>query len=148
MSTIPFLFMRSADNFGSRPALLEPRSDNTIATLTYQELRERVQQFAGYLQQQNVTKGQRIMIWSSSCSNWLVAYFGSLLVGLVVVPLDVNTKEDFLQRLVEITEATFLITTQKNYTSLKSNSLPFIDIDALPGVILLQLNYQKLKKMI
>ncbi|GER88308.1 hypothetical protein KDW_24700 [Dictyobacter vulcani] len=132
MSTIPFLLMRSADRFSTRPALSEPLADDKMATLTYQELREQVQLFAGYLQQQNLTKGQRVMIWSASCSNWLVAYFGSLLVGLVVVPLDVNTKEDFLQRLVEITDATFLITTHKNYTSLRSNSLPFIDIDALP----------------
>ncbi|WP_338254859.1 AMP-dependent synthetase/ligase [Dictyobacter halimunensis] len=132
MHTIPRLFMRSVDRFGARPALLEPRSDNAVTTLTYNGLRERVLQFAGYLQQQNVSKGQRVMIWSASCSNWLVAYFASLLLGLVVVPLDVNTKEDFLQRLLEITDATFLITTQKNYTSLKSFSLPFIDIDALP----------------
>ncbi|GCE26989.1 hypothetical protein KDA_24730 [Dictyobacter alpinus] len=132
MSTIPLLFMRSADRFGTQPALTEPVADNQTVTLTYQELREQVQQFAGYLQQQNVQKGQRIMIWSPSCSNWLVAYFGSLLVGLVVVPLDVNTRQDFLQRLIEITEAKFLITSHKNYTSLQSQSLPFIDIDALP----------------
>jgi long-chain acyl-CoA synthetase len=132
MSTIPLLFERSVERFATRPALSEPLPDGSIATLTYQELQERIWQFAGYLQQQQVRKGQRVMIWSASCSNWLVAYFGSLLAGMVVVPLDVHTTENFLQSLIAITDTTFLITTHKNYNNLEHATPTFIDIDALP----------------
>lgn len=132
METIPSLFAQAVTAFSSRPALLEPGDGKQMTTLTYQQLQERVHTFAGYLQQQQLARGERIMIWSASRINWLIAYLGALLVGLVVVPLDVNSKEDFLQRIAEITETKFLITTRKQYQILQQSSLQLIDIDSLP----------------
>ncbi|HLZ58569.1 MAG TPA: AMP-binding protein [Ktedonosporobacter sp.] len=132
MTTIPQLFATAVERFGTHPALIEPVDDAQVSTLTYQELQERVESFAGYLQQQQIEKGERIMIWSASRANWLVAYFGALLVGMVVVPLDVNTREDFLGRIAETTEAKWLVTTQKQYSGLKQPAVALIPIDELP----------------
>ncbi len=132
MQTIPLLFRRSVERFGARPALIEPIEGNEISSLTYQDLQERAYSFAGYLQGQPITKGERLIIWSPSRIDWLVTYLGSLLVGLVVVPLDVNSKEDFLRRIAETTEAKFLVTTRKQYEGLHEPPLPLIDLDALP----------------
>jgi long-chain acyl-CoA synthetase len=107
-----------------------------MASITYQQLQTRIYAFSGYLQQQSLTKGDRLLIWSASRTEWLIAYLSSLLLGLVVVPLDNSSKEDFLQRIAQISEAKFLITTQKQYTALKNPSLPFIDIEALPEATL------------
>lgn len=134
MSTLPLLFARAAEKFATKTALIEPiEGSNEILSLSYQDLQERVHQFAGYLQQLGLTKGQRIMIWSPSRANWLISYFAALLVGLVIVPLDVNTREDFILRLVDITGATHLITTHKLFSKLKDSSLSFIDINDLPS---------------
>jgi len=134
MSTLPLLFARAAEKFATQPALIEPvEGSNEMLSLSYQELQEHVHQFAGYLQQQGLSQGQRIMIWSPSRANWLISYFASLLLGLVIVPLDVNTREDFILRLVDITETTHLITTHKLYSNLQHSSLAFIDIDSLPS---------------
>ncbi|MDQ6659990.1 MAG: AMP-binding protein, partial [Chloroflexota bacterium] len=73
-----------------------------------------------------------ILIWSGSRSDWFIAYLGALLVGVIVVPLDVNSKEDFLRRIAETTEAKLLVTTQKQYASLKQVLVPLIDLDNLP----------------
>ncbi len=132
MKTLPTLFTNAVERFSTYPALLEPEEGGAMTQLTYAELARRVQRFAGYLQHQQLQKGERVMIWSPSRINWLIAYFGSLQLGLVVVPLDVNTKEDFLQRLVVTTEARYLITTRKQYATLQQQTLPLIDLDALP----------------
>jgi long-chain acyl-CoA synthetase len=132
METIPLLFKDSVARSGAHLALIEPVEGGQISTLTYQALQERSCAFAGYLQQQNLATGERIMIWSASRSNWLIAYLGALLVGMVVVPLDNNSKEDFLQLIATATEARFLITTQKQFQSLHEPSFACIDIDALP----------------
>ncbi len=132
MDTIPLLFQASVERFRDSPALLEPGEGDEMSTLTYHALQERVHGFAGYLQQQSVVKGDRLLLWSASRSDWLIVYLGALLTGMVVVPLDVNTREDFLQRLAETTEARLLITTQKAYQSLKQPPLPLVDIDTLP----------------
>ena len=132
MTTIPELFFQSATQFGTRSALLEPLETGEVTCLTYADMQKRVEGFAGYLQQQQITQGDRLLIWCPSRIDWLIAYLGTLLVGMVVVPLDISSKEDFLQRIAETTEARFLITTEKQYKGLKEPSLPLIDIDALP----------------
>jgi long-chain acyl-CoA synthetase len=132
METIPLLFKESVARSGTRLALIEPVEGNTLSSLTYHALQERVFAFAGYLQQQHLAQGTRIMIWSPSRSNWLIAYLGALLVGMVIVPLDTNSREDFLQRIATTTDAKFLITTHKQFQELHEPSFSFIDIDTLP----------------
>src|SRR5579872_2679586 len=132
MQTINTLFATAVERFGDHPALIEPSEGAGMTTLTFRALQERVQGFAGYLQQQQLTKGDSLLIWSASRSDWMAAYLGALLVGVIVVPLDVSTKEDFLARIQETTNAKLLITTQKQYNSLKHPPVPLVDIDDLP----------------
>ena len=63
--------------------------------------------------------------------DWMVAYLAVLQVGGVVVPLDINSKEDFLREIAQTTEAKYLIATQQQFATLKSPPAPLIDIDAL-----------------
>ena len=132
MTTIPELFLQSVRQFGTRSALLEPAEGSEVTGITYTDMQKRIEGFAGFLQKQHISQGDRLLLWSPSRVDWLVAYLGSLLVGMVVVPLDVSSKEDFLHRIAETTEASFLVTTQKQYTDLKEPPVPLIDIDALP----------------
>ncbi|MEO8973576.1 MAG: AMP-binding protein [Ktedonobacteraceae bacterium] len=132
MESIPALFAPAVERYGDRPALIEPVEDTGISILTYRMVRERVQSFAGYLQSQSFQKGTPVIIWCASRADWLIAYLGALMVGVVVVPLDINSKEDFLARIVETTGAQLLITTQKQYDMLKQPLIPLVNIDALP----------------
>ena len=138
METINALFASAVKRFPDRPALLEPAEESgknkgELTTLTYRELQQRVEQFAGYLQGRQIAQSDRLLLWSASRINWVIAYLGGLLLGVVLVPLDVSSKEDFLTRVAETTEAKYLITTPKQYQSLKEPPLPLIDIDDLPG---------------
>lgn len=115
-----------------RTALIEPVEEARMTSVTYGDLLERVHSFAGYLQGEKLEKGDRILLWSASRIDWMVAYLGALLIGAVIVPLDVNSKEDFLSRIEQSTEAKYLITTQKQYSGLTQPHAPLINIDALP----------------
>src|SRR6266699_1716211 len=132
-TTINELFATAVTRYTKRPALLEPVEDNEIMCLTYSTLQQQVHDFCGYLQEQRIVKGDRILLWSGSRNNWMISYLGALLAGAVIVPLDVNSRQDFLARIADITEAKYLITTQKQYKTLRQPALPLIDIDALPS---------------
>lgn len=132
MNTIPLILKNAVERFATRPALIEPTGENALSTLTYSALQERVHGFAGHLQQQQVSRGERLMIWSASRADWLIAYLGALLVGMVVVPLDVSSREEFLRRIAETTGAKFLVTTRKQYEGLSQPPVPLIDLDDLP----------------
>jgi len=138
VETINELFANAVKRYPERPALIEPAEESSgakgsLTTLTYTELQQRIQQFAGYLQEQNIGKGERLLIWSASRSNWMVAYLGALLVGAVLVPLDISSKEDFLNKISRTTGAKLLITTGKQYETLKAPPLPLVDIEKLPA---------------
>ena len=135
-STLIDLFEHSAQQHAQRTVMIEPIEGGDVAAITYQELHEKVQGFAGYLQAQPFHKGDRIMIWSASRVNWMIAFLGALLAGLVVVPLDISNREDFFIKIAEATEAKALITTEKQYSGLKKPPVPFIDIEALPEGVL------------
>src|SRR5947209_16579000 len=126
MHTILDLFHNSVSRFKDQPALIEPADGGTMSILTYGMVQERARGFAGYLQQRGIAKGDRILIWCASRADWMCAYLGALLLGAVVVPLDVSSKEDFIRKLAETTEAKLLITTGKQYTSLKQPPLPLV----------------------
>jgi long-chain acyl-CoA synthetase len=132
MKTINTLFASAVVRFPGRTALLEPADDGSIVSYTYAELQQKVFAFTGYLQEQGFEKGQRVMVWAPSRADWMIAHLGVLLAGGVIVPLDNGSKEDFIERIAQTTEATHLITTGKQYTTLKKVSLPLIDLDNLP----------------
>jgi long-chain acyl-CoA synthetase len=134
MKTINELLYNAVSRSSERVVFIEPIGigEGDMTSLTYSNLLERVHSFAGYLQGEELEKGDRIILWSASCIDWMVAFFGALLIGAVVVPLDVNSKEDFLSKIEQSTEAKYLITTQKQYSGLNEHHVPFINIDALP----------------
>ncbi|HYB00032.1 MAG TPA: AMP-binding protein [Ktedonobacteraceae bacterium] len=132
MNTIKNLLQTAASQFGTRVAFIEPVSDGVMDSLTYQALLERAQGFAGALQEKELEKGDCLLLWAASRIDWMVAFLGAMLVGVVVVPLDVNSREDFLSKIEESTEAKYLITSQKQYSGLKESHVPLIDIDSLP----------------
>ena len=138
MSTIHELVASAAARFPERPALVEPSEGSEsgearMATLTYALLQQRVQQVAGAFQQQGIEKGDRVLIWSASQSNWMIAYLASLLVGAVVVPLDHHTPAEMLHKIIQITETTRLITTPNLYQQLKGTPPLLFDITHLPA---------------
>src|SRR5260370_38736473 len=132
MKTINELLHTAVSHYSERVVFIEPIGEGGMTSLTYSDLLDRVHNFAGYLQEEGLEKGDRIILWSASRIDWMIAYFGALLTGAVVVPLDVNSKEDFLSKIEQSTEAKYLITTQKQYSGLEQPHVPLINIDALP----------------
>ena len=132
METINELLATTVERNRDRLALLEPVEESRMTSLTYGALLERVHGFAGYLQGLKIEKGDRILLWAASRIDWMVAFLGAQQVGAVIVPLDVNSREDFVSKIAQTTEAKYLITTQKQYSSLKQPPAPLIAIDDLP----------------
>ncbi len=132
MKTIHELLHTAVARYGARIAFIEPEDEGRMVSLTYNDLLEQVRGFAGALQEKGLQKGDRLLLWSASRIDWMVAFFGTLLIGAVVVPLDINSKEELLSKIEQSTEAKYLITSQKQYSGLKQPHAPLIDIDALP----------------
>ena len=132
MKTMQELLRKAVSRSGTRVAFMEPVGDGDMVSLTYNDLLKQALGFAGALQEKGIQKGDRLLIWSVSRIDWIVAFLGAMLIGAVVVPLDINSKEDFLSKIEQSTEAKFLIASQNLYDGLKHAHSPLIDIDTLP----------------
>jgi fatty-acyl-CoA synthase len=80
----------SAAAWGERAAIVDGEH-----RCTYAELRRRALDVAGGFAGLGVRKGDRVAIWLPNALDWVVAFFGAIYAGAVVVPLNtaLSTKE-------------------------------------------------------
>jgi acyl-CoA synthetase (AMP-forming)/AMP-acid ligase II len=86
-STIPELVLGTADRLGDAEAVV----DGDLR-LTFTGLCERVRTAAGAFAAAGVRKGDRVAIWAPNSADWIVAAFGLLTAGGVLVTINTRFK--------------------------------------------------------
>ncbi|NUS55463.1 MAG: fatty acid--CoA ligase family protein [Streptomycetaceae bacterium] len=87
--TLPELVRTAADRFGDAEAVV----DGPLR-LTFAELADRVRTAAGAFASAGIGKGDRAAIWAPNSAEWIVAAFGLLTAGGVLVPVNTRFKAD------------------------------------------------------
>src|SRR6185369_699227 len=75
----------------------------------YARLRSTAFQFARDLEAQNISKGDRVLIWAANSPEWVTAFFGCLLRGAIVVPLDFESSAEFAARVQQQVDARLIL---------------------------------------
>src|SRR5580658_10450618 len=65
--------------------------------------------FARELDARQIGKGDRVMLWGENRAEWVAAFFGCVLRGVVVVPMDNGASADFAARVFRQVEARLLV---------------------------------------
>ncbi len=68
---------------------------------TYPQVAEGAFRFARELDGRGVGKGDRILLWGRNCAEWVAAFLGAALCGVVVVPIDDVATDDFARRIFQ-----------------------------------------------
>jgi long-chain acyl-CoA synthetase len=76
---------------------------------TYGKLAEIAFGLAHELKQRGVRTGDRVLLWGSNGAEWMAAFWGCLLRGAVVVPIDDGATVDFATRVARETSARLVI---------------------------------------
>jgi long-chain acyl-CoA synthetase len=76
---------------------------------SYRDTADRARAFASRLHDEGITRGQHVVIWSENRPEWIVALWGCLLRGVVLVPIDYRASADFLRRVAAIVAARAII---------------------------------------
>jgi acyl-CoA synthetase (AMP-forming)/AMP-acid ligase II len=87
--TIPEMVLSAADRFGDAEAIV----DGPLR-LTFREVVDRIRCAAGAFGKLGVAKGDRVAIWAPNSADWIVAAFGVLTAGGVLVPVNTRFKPD------------------------------------------------------
>lgn len=85
--TIPEMVLSAGERFGDAEAVV----DGPLR-LTFAELAERVRRAAGAFAAAGVNNGDRVAIWAPNSAEWIIAAFGLLTAGGVLVPVNTRFK--------------------------------------------------------
>jgi len=80
-----------------------------LTTWSSAEIATRAFQFARELEQRGISSGDRVLFWGENSAEWVAAFFGCLLRGVVVVPLDLKSAPDFVARVQQQVSAKLLL---------------------------------------
>ena len=76
---------------------------------TYRQIMRMAAAFASELDRRLITKGDRVMLWGASCAEWVAAFFGCALKGVIVVPMDDGASPDFPARVMDQVQSKLLV---------------------------------------
>ena len=78
-------------------------------SFSYSDVGRASRAFAARLAASGVAKGDKVVIFSENRPEWIVAFWGCLLIGVVVVPIDYRSAPDFLTRVASIVDARIVL---------------------------------------
>src|SRR5437588_4786497 len=114
---------------GSQTALAHRRGLR-IQRWSYERLRKTVFQVARELEQRGISKGDRVLFWAENSPEWVAAFFGCLLRGVIVVPLDFESSPEFAARVQAQVKAKLILQSGNLKTTLEPG-LQSLTIDEL-----------------
>ena len=132
--TIPDLLRWACGRYAARTALqIERRSGWT--RISYDELLTRAERVARSWRAQGVSAGARVLLCGDNGPEWVVAYMAASLLGLAVVPISPQTREEDIWKLCDFVQARALIAAEKRFSQLSPEGvaahkeLAFFNVD-------------------
>lgn len=101
-------FLDDCLKHGSQTAFAHRRGLRVLPW-SYSCLRTAAFQFARELEARNISKGERVLIRAENSPEWVAAFFGCLLRGVIVVPLDFESSPEFAARVQQQVEAKLIL---------------------------------------
>lgn len=96
---------------GAQTAIVCYRGNRRHET-TYIQLAELAGRFAAELARRGIQPGDRVLLWGENRAEWVAAFFGCVLRGVLAVPLDSAGSRDFAHRVISETSPRLVVGTE------------------------------------
>ncbi len=116
---------------GSERAIVN-HSGNRSLPCTYAELAEHSARFAAELERRGIYQGDRVLLWGQNSAAWIAAFYGCVLRGVLVVPLDAAGGSRFAERVIAEITPKLLIGDAVLLHTLSPSDAPQLLLDAAP----------------
>ena len=84
---------------GNDTAIVTYRGNRRMVA-SYAQLAHLTSRFAGELMRRGIPAGERVVIWGQNGVEWVAAFFGCVLRGVIAVPLDAAGSVEFARRVL------------------------------------------------
>jgi long-chain acyl-CoA synthetase len=117
------------DNFrrhGSEAAYVFRRGYR-VQRWSYGDVLKNARRFARALESRGINNGDKVLIWGENCAEWVVVFWGCLLRGAIVVPIDRIAAPDFAVRVAQQVDAKLCVGSLHNTVG----GVEHFDLDSL-----------------
>ena len=120
--------------YGSDIAVVHHHGDRRQRT-TYTQLARLASRFAAWLDQQSIQPGDRLLLWAENSAEWIAAFYGCLLRGVLVVPLDASGSPDFAARILAEVSPTLIVGDELLLNQLGQIPIPTLKLEDFPAIL-------------
>ncbi len=99
---------------------------------TYAQIAATANRVARELEARGIAKGDAVLLWGENSAEWIAAFFGCLLRGAVIVPIDHAGAPDFAARVAQDVEARLAF---KSRSMAPIANAPSIDLESLTDAV-------------
>ncbi len=114
----------------SETAVVAHRGNRRYAT-TYGELASLAGRFSAELEHRCIAPGDRVVLWGSNSAEWIGAFFGCLLRGVIAVPLDAAGAADFAGRVIRDTAPKLIVANSHLLSTLSASDTPRLELSGI-----------------
>ncbi len=93
---------------GKKACILYKTPFRTFST-SYEDLFRLSHQIAAYFENLGLKKGDRVILWGVNSPEWVAAFLGCLLRGIIAIPMDLRGSPAFVEKIFRFTEASLAI---------------------------------------
>jgi long-chain acyl-CoA synthetase len=115
---------------GQETAYVQRRGYRTVRW-SYRQVADLAFQFARELDARAITKGDRVLLWGPNSAEWVAAFLGCALRGVVVVPMDDVATPDFALRVHQQVHARLLVCSREH----AQQSIPILTLEDFPDAL-------------
>ena len=76
---------------------------------SYADVGRAARGFAGKLNAAGIRQGDKVIVWGENRPEWIACYWGCLIAGIIVVPIDYRSSADFVRKVAAIVEARLVL---------------------------------------
>lgn len=124
----------------SETAVVAHRGNRRLRT-SYGGLAQLAGRFAAELQRHEIAAGERVLLWGENSAEWIAAFFGCMLQGVLVVPLDATGGKSFAQRVLEEVSPKLVVGDRELLQQLGPEARPRLFLSELPHALPPQPNF-------
>ena len=131
MDTVIDLLEGAARRFGAHPALIIKPGFRT-RIWRYRDLAEQVPRVARTFADAGLSPGDRVMIWSVNRPEWGIGFLAAAHAGLVSVPLDVRSTDEFAAKVAEQMQPKLILASRQTEEAAGKLGVPVVLVESLP----------------
>lgn len=127
-------YLDDFERWGSGPAYIYPRGYRH-ERWSYSQVAATAYQFARELAARNIAKGDAVLLWGPNSAEWVAAFLGCALSGVIAVPVDDASSSDFALRISQQVRTKLVLCPRERAIVFEQDGIPSIDPAVLAASI-------------